>query len=64
MVAISAWFKLRQQSRACQEAEFITKYPETCFLTGAAILPNAHRIEPRRKLPQINQSDLDESDVN
>jgi len=43
-----AWFKLRWQSRTCQEAEFITKYPETRFLTGAALLPNAHRIEPCR----------------
>ncbi|MBM4076325.1 MAG: hypothetical protein FJ267_11880 [Planctomycetes bacterium] len=34
-------------SRARQEAEFITKLPKTRFLTGAALIPNTHRIELR-----------------
>jgi len=38
-----------------QEAEFITTYPETRFLTGAALLPNTHRIEPRPDLSSENQ---------
>jgi len=48
---LSAWFKLRSQSRARQEAEFISKKAETRFLTGVALLSNAHRIEPRPIVP-------------